>query len=236
MFTIQEYLDSLKNDKQTLITNLTTKGITCSSDETFTTLVPKVLDIVGVNNQSKSETITTNTTITITPDTGYTGLSSVEITTNVQSDMSIYFANTIPNYFSPTALIKKFPTGTYNINSNTDLSQWFLRYWNLETAPDMNTSSVTNMSQMFSMCNSLTDVPIYNTTSVTNFTNMFLNCVSLSNTSLDNILQMCIGATSYNGTKTLTQLGFNSTNYPSATIQALPHYNDFLTAGWTIGY
>lgn len=55
-------------------------------------------------------------------------------------------------------------------------------------------------------------------------------------TAIDNILQSCITATSYTGVKNLLGLGFSSTYYPSADIQALPHYNDFISAGWAIGY
>ena len=64
----------------------------------------------------------------------------------------------------------------------------------------------------------------------------FTNCPNLTDTSLDNILQMCISATSYAGTKTLARLGFVVDNYPTSRIQALPHYQAFLNAGWTIGY
>lgn len=45
MATTQEYLSQLQADKQTLVNNLVTKGVSASNDETFTSLVPKVLDI-----------------------------------------------------------------------------------------------------------------------------------------------------------------------------------------------
>ena len=41
----------------------------------------------GSNLQNKSVTVTTNGTQNITPDTGYDGLSKVELTTNVQPDL-----------------------------------------------------------------------------------------------------------------------------------------------------
>lgn len=110
---------------------------------------------------------------------------------------------------------------------------------NLITIPQINTSNVTDMRYMFSGCTALSQVPLLNTSSLRGsnaFNNMFLNCPSLTTQSLDNVLQMCINATSYSSTKTLAKLGFTSTNYPAATIQALPHYQDFIDAGWTIGY
>ena len=87
MYTIDDYLRSLDNDKNNLVNYLNIKGQTASTLETFTTLVPKVLDISTVNNQSKSITVTTNNIYTLTPDTGYTGLSSAEITVNVNPSL-----------------------------------------------------------------------------------------------------------------------------------------------------
>ena len=109
----------------------------------------------------------------------------------------------------------------------------------LITIPLLNTSNVETMRNMFSSCYALNYVPILDTSSLTgtsSMQSMFSNCWSLTNTSLDNILQMCINATSYTGTKTLAKLGFTSSNYPTSRIQALPHYQDFINAGWTIGY
>ena len=45
MATIADQLTQLQNDKQTLVNNLVAKGVEATSDETFTTLVPKVNDI-----------------------------------------------------------------------------------------------------------------------------------------------------------------------------------------------
>lgn len=44
--TTSDYLEQLQQDKQDLVDNLTTKGITgLTGDETFTELVPEVLNI-----------------------------------------------------------------------------------------------------------------------------------------------------------------------------------------------
>ena len=277
MLTVQEYIDQLKVDKQNLVDNLLAKGITATSDETFTSLVPKVLDIVIVNNQSKSETITTNTTTTITPDNGYTGLSSVEITTNVQpnlqsksetittnttttisadegydglssvsvttnisADISRYFASSLnKNDFNQCHgywIVKEVPD--FELNSSvTSLSYTFQSWTELITIGYFDTKNVTNFQGLFNQCNKLANVPLYDLSAATVLQSMFGQCFALSATSLDNILQMCIGATSYTGTKTLYYLGItSSSHYPVATIQALPHYQDFIDAGWTIGY
>ena len=275
MFTIQDYIDQLKIDKQNLVDNLITKGITASSDETFTSLVPKVLDITILNAQSKSETITTNTTTTFTPDTGYNALSSVEITTNVQPnlqsksetittnttttftpdngydglssvsvttnivpDINRYFASSLnKNSFNQCYgqwIVKEIPD--FQLDSSvTSLLNCFASFSELTKIGSFNTTNVTTFQGMFSQCNKLVDVPIFNSASCIKFNDMFNGCWALSDTSLDNILQMCIGATSYTGTKTLSTLGIsNTTYYPTSRIQALPHYSDFTTAGWTI--
>ena len=65
---------------------------------------------------------------------------------------------------------------------------------------------------------------------------MFYSCPKLTDKSIDNILKMCINAISYSGVKTLQILGFSSNDYPASRIQELPSYQDFIDAGWTIGY
>ena len=104
--------------------------------------------------------------------------------------------------------------------------------------PLLNTSRVTNMEGMCSNMARLKDVPVFDTSSATNMSNIFSQTSALTDESLDNILQMCINATSYSGTKTFkTVIGPNmGTYYPTSKIQSLPHYQDFIDAGWTIGY
>ena len=121
----------------------------------------------------------------------------------------------------------------------TDMTNMFSYCTSLTSIPLLDTSSVSSryMNNMFYNCTSLTTVPILNTSKLTQLTDMFKNCPNLTDTSLDNILQMCInsmtGATSY---KKLSIVGFTATDYPVSRIQALPHYQDFINAGWTIGY
>lgn len=123
-----------------------------------------------------------------------------------------------------------------NTSNVTNMTNMFSGCTNLTTVPLYDTSSVTSMNMMFRVCKQLANVPLFNTSKVKNFSNMFYGCQNLSTESLDNILQMCINASSYTSTKTLVQLGFDNTNQPAGTIQALPHYQDFINAGWTIGY
>lgn len=124
-------------------------------------------------------------------------------------------------------------------SSATTTSQMFYSCSSLISIPLLDTSSVTDMTNMFSGCSALKEVPILNTSAITGtgLSNIFWACVKLSDTSLDNILQMCIKTTSYTGTKTLAGIGVsNPTAFPASRIEALPHYQDFIDAGWTMGY
>jgi hypothetical protein len=97
----------------------------------------------------------------------------------------------------------------------------------------------TNLRYAFNNCTNLKNIPVIDGSNISGsnaLQNPFYGCTNLTDTSLDNILQMCISATKYTGTKTLARLGFVVDNYPVSRIQALPHYQDFINAGWTIGY
>jgi hypothetical protein len=126
-----------------------------------------------------------------------------------------------------------------DFSSVTSFASAFEGCQNLKTIPQFNTSSANTMKAMFYNCTRLENIPILDTSSLSGsqgLQNIVSSCPSLTDTSIDNILQMCINATGYSGTKTLARLGFTSANYPATRIQALPHYQAFLNAGWTIGY
>lgn len=238
-----------------------------------------------INNQDKSVTITQNGNTNVSADTGYTGLGTVAITTNVSADMSKYFTSTITYGDSTVSglykMIKTIPAettvdgttlykafsnslieevpifdisnvkilnGTFSncvnlktipildMSSVTNLQDCFNGCTNFETLPQLNTPSLLNLYQTFYGCTKLKDIPLLDTAKVTDFRNTFYGCPALTDTSLDNILQMCANTTKYTRTKTLADLGFTSANYSTARIQALPHYQDFVNAGWSIGY
>lgn len=54
--SISTYLTALDRDRDALAANLTTKGVTASSSETFTSLVPKVLDIPSGGSEVEWDT------------------------------------------------------------------------------------------------------------------------------------------------------------------------------------
>ena len=137
------------------------------------------------------------------------------------------------NYmFYKCASLKEVPQ--LNTSNVTNMSYMFFNCTSLTEIPQFDTSNVTNMSYMFNNCTSLTEIPQFDTSNVINMSEMFSSCNNLTDTSIDNILQFCITSKIENGT--LKYLGFNSNVYPINRIEALPHYQDFLDAGWTIGY
>ena len=122
-----------------------------------------------------------------------------------------------------------------NTSKVTNMGYMFRHCTNLTTIPELNTSKVTDMAYMFYGCTNLTTVPLLDISSVTYMSFMFANCTSLSEESLNNILAMCINATSYTtNTKTLKQLGLTSEQATKCT--TLSNYSAFTSAGWTTGY
>lgn len=143
----------------------------------------------------------------------------------------------------------------------TDMENAFASCTNLIYLPSINTSKVTNMARLLSYSNKLKSFPLINTSKVNNAEYMFNSCTSLvnlpvldmrnlrysnnvnymfsgcsklSNESLNNILAMCIGMTSYTGTKTLKQLSLTSAQ--ATTCQSLSNWDAFVEAGWSSGY
>lgn len=259
--------------------------------------------------QDKSITITENGTQNVTADSGYDGLNSVEVTTNVsggggldwsaigyedtpqgiidgynyaleiknnwdatstmpykfQNDKNLIFmpfvditkSSDLNNMFEYCSYLMEVANLDYskasqlqyifdscsnlksisNFNVTGNIQNAFLSCGKLETL--QGNIKTNSLRSTFSGCTNLKSVPVIDVSSASSsnaFQNTFQNCTNLTDTSLDNILQTCISAVSYTGTKTLARLGFTATNYPASRIQALPHYQDFIDAGWTIGY
>ena len=134
--------------------------------------------------------------------------------------------------FNNCTSLKEVPQ--LNTSNVTNMSSMFNNCTSLKEVPQFDTSKVTNMRYMFNNCTSLEEIPQFDISNVTDMRYMFQSCNKLTDTSIDNILQFCITSKIQNGT--LKYLGFNSNDYPINRIEALPHYQDFLDAGWIIGY
>lgn len=138
------------------------------------------------------------------------------------------------NMFMGCHSLKTIPL--FNTSKVTNMAQMFYACSELLQVPQFDTSNVTDMASMFSSCVKLEDVPIFNVSSITSMTSMFSMCDSLTDESLNNILQMCINAINYTGTKTFSSIvtAHSSATYVPERIEGLPNYQSFLNAGWTI--
>lgn len=137
-------------------------------------------------------------------------------------------------FFSGCSGLKTVPI--IDLQNAETISLCFSACTSFETMPLWDTKNIVTMLSCFYGCTNLKDVPLLDTSSLTSAGNMFNGCNSLTDESLDNILQMFINATHYTGTKTLYSLGFRKTKYSQSKFESLPHWADFVTAGWETGY
>lgn len=144
-------------------------------------------------------------------------------------------ADTLQNKFKDDKNLMFMPL--VDTSTTTNMKSTFQGCSGLLQVPLLDTSNVTNMNGIFNGCYVLKDIPLFNTSEITDLRTAFGGCYNLTDESLDNILQMCINVPAgYSRTKTLLSLSIDSTIYPASRIQALPNYQAFINAGWTIGY
>lgn len=75
--SIATYLTALDRDRDALAANLTTKGVPASSSETFTTLVPKVLDIPSGGSGGIEWNTFTETFVTVPPNSTHQTIAAI---------------------------------------------------------------------------------------------------------------------------------------------------------------
>ena len=208
---------------------------------------------------SNNKRVVTNITEVIPPDiSGLTDLTEMFSGLLGLTTVPLFDTSKVTKMNSLFELCRSLTTvPLLDTSEVTNMTKMFYQCYALTTIPQFNTSKVTNMQMMFCQCTSLetiplldtsevtsmyymfqnsriTNLPLLDTSKVTNMQTMFAGCSNLSNQSLNNILQMCINATSYTGTKTLKLIGLSSEQ--ATACQSLSNWPALEAAGWTTGY
>lgn len=115
MATISELLSQLQSDKNSLVTNLVTKGVSAENTETFTSLVPKVLNITSGGIDTSDATAEVNTILS-----GYSAyVKGQKITGNIPSkDATIY----TPSINNQEITSGQYLSGNQTILGDTNLT------------------------------------------------------------------------------------------------------------------
>lgn len=159
------------------------------------------------NLQEKEIEITENGTITIVPDTGYDGLSQVDVKVSIkeyapdwsqlgyentpQSIIDAFnYSKNIKDTWDSTATsigskyrgnkdIRYFPL--VDLSNVTSMMFTFYQASNLEEIDELNTSSsLSTIASCFTDCVLLKKIPYFNTQNVTNFYGAFGGCTKLA--------------------------------------------------------
>lgn len=170
MATIQEQINQLKVDKQTLVDNLVAKGVEATNNETFTTLVPKVKDIQGGVDINEYFTDTIGSGTSVIGGSGWVKTIKKLPPFSLSGTSAKYMFNGYP--------LSNIDLSNINTNVITSYNYAFGNCTKLEfdenTFKNLVTSSCTDISYMFYSCRSFNNAetikfPNWDTSNVTNF-------------------------------------------------------------------
>lgn len=144
----------------------------------------------GSNLQTKSVSVTSNGSTTINPDTGYDGMTKVNLTTNVQPNLetkSITITENTTTTLTPTS--GKDGMSSVSITTNVSGGDKVLlpdgimfknsTCINMNWLSNADTSQITIGTSLFQNCLQLQSVPLFDTSNMTNMAQMFQYCSSL---------------------------------------------------------
>ena len=145
--TTEQYLNQLKTDKQNLVNNLVEKGVSATNEETFTTLVPKVLDISGGGTPTNMKVIFDNSSESIYPETAIFEKGRTNMIPG-------YYFQASQNQGSFQASFSKYIT---NITLSSDIQTLgVFCFSNMTSLTNINLDYVTEIEEgAFSGCNAL---------------------------------------------------------------------------------
>lgn len=196
MPTIQQQINQLKKDKETLNTMLNTMGVETTGNETFTQLTPLVGKIVtDPILQDKTIEIVENGTTNITADEGYDGLNNVEVITNVAGS---------GGGDQETGLVERTLTNYTNANATR---VWTYAFYEADNLISVNFPKATTISNYaFYRSGNLTTVKAPSMTYVGHYA--FAACTSLKTIEAPNLKD--VTASSFSSCKALTSVDFPS--------------------------
>ena len=173
--TTADYLNQLEQDREDLVDNLEEKGITgLTGDETFTELVPEVLNISGGGGSELDWTTL--------------GYNEMPETINEDFNYSTYVKNNWNGTTSFDGDNKIVYLPLMDFSNISDATSFFRNCQKLQTIPNINVT-LSSTQNMFSGCTSLRiiDVSNFNITNVERMDNMFTNCSSLKELDFSNL-------------------------------------------------
>ena len=203
-YSTSDYLTQLEQDREDLVDNLETKGITgLTGDETFTELVPEVLNISGGGGASDYFNLTVS---------GWSSASVSKCMYRVPK-FTISGISRLDGFFSNLQSITSIDLTGFDTQQTEYMNDMFFNCSNLTTL-DVSTfdvSGVYEMANMFCNCSSLTslDLSNWNTSNCSNVISMFEGCSDLQTLTLsNNFTGTTITDTSYmfSGCSSLTSL------------------------------
>lgn len=127
--------------------------------------------------QSKTIVVEENKTETVSPDSGFDGLSDVTVEVNVPINDGINMNNNIK--FKGSLFTEIDSLNTYNWNNVTDMSDLFAICPRLVSVPQIDTSNVTNMDRAFTNCIALVSVGFDNLQNLETMNDAFYRCSHL---------------------------------------------------------
>lgn len=178
MATVSDYLTQLQSDKQTLVDNLVAKGVDATSDETFTSLVPKVASIESGGKYAPRYISFKE----------YTGTDLTEEIFNLDTSNIVNMSE----MFCGCQNITSLDISQWNTSNVTSMQKMFSGCNNLANVnvSNLDTSKVTDISSLFLSCSKLTslDLSTWDVSSVngTGLNSTFYSCSSLVDLNINN--------------------------------------------------
>ena len=120
---LADKLRYLLNTKTAIKEAIESKGETVPENTTFKGFADLIKSIITVKNQNKTQSITTNGTVTVKPDAGYTGLGQVTITTNINTVKNQNKTQSITGNGTVTVKPDSGYTGLGQVTINTNVQK-----------------------------------------------------------------------------------------------------------------